>query len=71
METFDLIEKYAKSKLNGYDELSINDYDINGSIIKIRYSYTYDWSTDKTDRSYDNYLQVDLLDYITFVFNSK
>jgi hypothetical protein len=71
METFELITAYAKSKLIGYKALSIEGYTINGSVIKIGYSYEFDWSNDATDRSYDTYIEVELLDYITWVFNWK
>jgi len=71
METFDLISKYAFTKLEGYKDLKITDYTVNGSIIKIEYNYLYDWAIDSSDRSCNNILEVDLLDYITFVYNLK
>ena len=60
METFDLIEKYLFSVMSKYNYLNLRlyCYDINGSIIKISYHYDFDE-------------EVDVLDYITFVFNSK
>ena len=69
METFDLIEKYLFSVMSEYNYLNLrlNRYDINGSIIKINYRYDFD----EIDTCYDNILEVDVLDYITFVFNSK
>ena len=69
METFDLIEKYLFSVIGGYNYLNLRlyHYDINGSIIKINYRYDFD----EIDTCYDNILEVDVLDYITFVFNSK
>ena len=69
METFDLIEKYLFSVISEYNYLNLRlyHYDINGSIIKINYRYDFD----EIDTCYDNILEVDLLDYITFVFNSK
>ena len=69
METFDLIEKYLFSVMSEYNYLNLRlyDYDINGSIIKISYRYDFD----EIDTCYDNILEVDVLDYITFVFNSK
>ena len=50
-----------------YLNLRLYRYDINGSIIKINYRYDFD----EIDTCYDNILEVDVLDYITFVFNSK
>ena len=69
METFDLIEKYLFSVISEYNYLNLrlHHYDINGSIIKINYRYDFD----EIDTCYDNILEVDVLDYITFVFNSK
>ena len=69
METFDLIEKYLFSVMSEYNYLNLRlyHYDINGSIIKISYRYDFD----EIDTCYDNILEVDVLDYITFVFNSK
>ena len=69
METFDLIEKYLFSVMSEYNYLNLRlyNYNINGSIIKINYCYDFD----EIDTCYDNILEVDVLDYITFVFNSK
>ena len=69
METFDLIEKYLFSVMSEYNYLNLRlyHYDINGSIIKINYHYDFD----EIDTCYDRILEVDVLDYITFVFNSK
>ena len=69
METFDLIEKYLFSVMSEYNYLNLRlyRYDINGIIIKINYRYDFD----EIDTCYDNILEVDVLDYITFVFNSK
>ena len=65
--TFELLEKYLLSILT-FKELELDDYSINGSIIKLQYSYEYSWS-ENGSRSYDNYVEVELLDYITFLFN--
>ena len=69
METFDLIEKYLFSVMSEYNYLNLRlyHYDINGSIIKISYHYDFD----EIDTCYEKILEVDVLDYITFVFNSK
>ena len=69
METFDLIEKYLFSVMSEHNYLNLRlyHYDINGSIIKISYRYDFD----EIDTCYDSILEVDVLDYITFVFNSK
>lgn len=50
-----------------YLNLRLYHYDINGSIIKISYHYDFD----EINTCYDRILEVDVLDYITFVFNSK
>ena len=73
METFDLIKLYFNSVKSEGTE--ITDYSINGSIIKIQYKSYVKWITkDGRDESwwnYDNYIEVELLDYITFLFNNK
>ena len=65
--TFELIEQYLLSILT-FKELKLDDYFVNGSIIKIQYSYESLWIN---ERVYDNYIEVELLDYITFLFNLK
>lgn len=67
--THELIEKCLFSILGDYNYLNLRlyDYSLNGSIIKINYNYRYD---DKyNDTSYDNILEIELLDYISFLFN--
>ena len=66
METHELLETYLKSQFK-YKDLTLNDYELNGSIIKLRYSYNpeYDWNMDMI--SYDNKLEIELLDYITWI----
>ena len=66
--TNELIEKYLKSLNLGYKEIQLESYSMNGSIIKIYYSYLYEWSEGRSYDS-DNFIDVELLDYITFVFN--
>ena len=73
METFDLIKLYFNSVKSEGTE--ITDYSINGSVIKIQYKNYVEWITkDGRDESwwdYDNYIEVELLDYITFLFKNK
>jgi hypothetical protein len=68
METFNLLEKYLKENVS-YEDTILNDFEINGSIIKLRYSYNpnYDWHKDFV--SYDNIMEVQLLDYMTWIYN--
>ena len=49
-------------------KVELVNYFINGSVIKIQYSYENSWIN---KRLYDNYIEVELLDYITFLFNLK
>lgn len=65
--THELIEKYLFSIKTNYLSLRLYEYTLNGSTIKINYNYGYD---DK-DISYGNILEVELLDYISFLFNLK
>ena len=68
METFELLQKYLKEKLN-YKDIQLNDFIINGSIIKLTYSYNPDFDWKKDYISYDNIIDIDLLDYITWIYN--
>lgn len=67
METFDLLQKYLRENIS-YDGVTLTDYEINGSVIKLKYLYnlSYDW--DKEYRLSDN-MEVEVLDYITWVYN--
>jgi hypothetical protein len=71
--TFELIELYFNSVKS--EVMEITDYTINGSIIKITYKRYVEWITkegkDESWWNYDNYIEVELLDYITFLFNLK
>lgn len=72
METRKLIEAYLLQSLEGYTDLRLDSYSLNGSVIKIYYSYTESYSTNGGIESYesnDNVIEVDLLDYITFVYS--
>lgn len=73
MVTFELIELYFNSE-KGDEKYKVEDYSINGSIITIRYKrYVEHITKEGKDESwwdYDNYTEVELLDYITFVFNT-
>ena len=65
--TFELIEEYLLSTVD-LTKVELINYFVNGSIIKIQYSYENLWIN---KRFYDNYIEVELLDYITFLFNLK
>ena len=65
--TFELIEQYLLSTVD-LTKVELVNYFINGSVIKIQYSYESHWIN---KRLYDNYIEVELLDYITFLFNLK
>ena len=65
--TFELIEQYLLSTVD-LTKVELVNYFVNGSIIKIQYSYESLWTN---ERFYDNYIEVELLDYITFLFNLK
>ena len=67
--THELIEKCLFSILGDYNYLNLRlyEYTLNGSIIKINYTYDFD----DIDSSYGNILEVELLDYISFLFSLK
>ena len=73
--TFELIQEYFNSNLYDGEEKIVVDYTLNGTTIKIQYKKYIEWITkDGKDESwwnYDNYIEVELLDYITFLFNLK
>ena len=69
METFQLIEKYILEKYSKlYDELRLVNYDLNGTIINIKYGYVFTYSSGDIDINY-SHTEIELLDYITWVFN--
>ena len=65
--TFELIEQYLLSVVD-LPGVELLDYSVNGSIIKIQYSYESPYIN---TRLYNNFIEVELLDYITFLFNLK
>jgi hypothetical protein len=73
--TPDLILAYLINYLQyERDGLRVDDYTLNGSVLKITYSYLNSYNTAngvETYRDKDNCVEVEILDYITFVFNSK
>ena len=73
--TFELIQEYFNSNLYDDEEKIVVGYTLNGTTIKIQYKKYVEWITkDGKDESwwnYDNYIEVELLDYITFLFNLK
>jgi hypothetical protein len=75
--TLDLIKKYIEDYYKNYklNDLNIKDYQLNGTIIKVEYSELRDNITDldikyNTHRR-DTTLEIDLLEYITFVTQLK
>lgn len=68
METFSLLEKYLKEH-TAYELVHLNDYTINGSIIKLTYYYNPAYEWDKDYWKYDNIMEIEILDYITWVYN--
>ena len=73
--TFELIQEYFNSNLYDGEKKIVVDYTLNGTTIKIQYKKYVEWITkDGKDESwwnYNNYIEVKLLDYITFLFNLK
>ena len=72
--TFELIEEYFKSTQNNCEKKVMLDYTLNGTIIKIQYKRYIEWITKEGKESwwdYDNDIEVELLNYITFLFNLK
>jgi hypothetical protein len=72
--TIDLISAYLVNYLEyDRDELSVYDWTLNGSIIKIKYRYMNSYSTTTGIEKYvkQDEIEADLIDYITFVFNNK
>ena len=73
--TFELIQEYFNSNLYNGEEKIVVYYTLNGTIIKIQYKIYVEWITkegkDESWWNYDNFIEVELLDYITFLFNLK
>lgn len=68
METFDLLEKYLKQNTSS-DGVRLTDYWLNGSTVKLKYNYQFTYSSGETDTMYDGEMEVEVLDYITWVYN--
>ena len=73
--TLELIQEYFNTNVYNCEERIIVDYTLNGTTIKIQYKKYVEWITkegkDESWWDYDNYIEVELLDYITFLFNLK
>lgn len=73
--TIELIQEYFNSNQCDYEEKFVVYYTLNGTIIKIQYKSYIEYITkDGKDEGwwdYDNHIEVELLDYITFLFNLK
>ena len=63
METFRLIEKYCEENIQ--EGFELRDYELNGTIIKLKGYRKYEGG------GYDKSFEVELLDYITWLWNSK
>jgi hypothetical protein len=75
--TIDLIKKYIEDYHKDYkfNDLDIRYYTLNGTIIKVEYSELRDNITE-LDIKYNthrrvNELEINLLDYITFLHNER
>ena len=68
METFDLLEKYLKQNTSR-DGVRLTDYSLNGSTVKLKYNYLFTYFSGEVDTMYDGEMEVELLDYMTFVYN--
>ena len=68
METFTLLEKYLEQNTSK-DDVRLADYSLNGSIIKLEYTYKFTYLSGEIDTMYDGRMEIDLLDYITFVYS--
>ena len=73
--TIELIQEYFNSNQCDYEEKFVVYYTLNDTTIKIQYKSYIEYITkDGKDEGwwdYDNYIEVELLDYITFLFNFK
>ena len=67
--TFELIEQYLLSNTDDKG-IKLENYYIEDNIIKIKYSCQI-IIDNHIYPSYNNYIEVKLLDYITFLFNLK
>ena len=70
METYNLLEKYLKENTSK-ENINLEEYSINGSIIRLRYSYSFVYNSGEVNTLYDGELLIELLDYITWIYNSK
>ena len=65
--THDLLSEYLDYLKPNYSQLKLDDYELNGSVIKIAYHYNtlYDWDNDYTINNEKE--DFELLDYITWL----
>ena len=65
--TFHLLELYLK-ECREYQDVSLHEYNLNGTVITLRFSYKpgYEWDKDYVSNDIET---VELLDYITWVFS--
>jgi len=65
--THDLLSEYLDYLKPDYAQLKLDDYELNGSVIKITYHYNplYDWDNDYTINNEKE--DFELLDYITWL----
>ena len=71
METGDLLQKYLEEILSNQNlkDIFLYMYSINDSIINMEYSYNPNYEWDKNYISYDNKIEIELLDYMTWIYN--
>lgn len=60
--TWELIEDYLISIKPSYDDIKLQDYSLDGSIIRVIFSYC---------EHYEMKEDLSLLDYITWIYNTK
>lgn len=64
----ELLSKYSDRDIN-----YVNDYHINGSVIKVEYCFNpnYEWDTKKQYTHESETVEINLLDYINYLHNRK
>ena len=51
MEIYELLSKYLDTKVKNRTQVNLTDYELNGSIIKLSYSYHFIYSNGEEDVS--------------------
>ena len=68
MTTQNLLQKYLIEE-TAYNNAELNRFEMIGSTIKIEFEYTSKSAIFKADQKFDEIIELDILDYMTWMYN--